>query len=80
MNGKDMQWIEHLAELRRRLLIVLGVFLAALIAAFAYVEPIYLWLTRDLGGKLQVLGPSDVLWVYLMIAGVFAVAVTIPVA
>lgn len=80
MSGKDMQWTEHLAELRRRVLITLGTFLAALCVAFVYVEPIYLWLTRDLGGKLQVLGPSDVLWVYFMIAGVFAIALTIPVA
>jgi sec-independent protein translocase protein TatC len=30
--------------------------------------------------KLQTLGPTDIIWVYLMIAGVFAIAVTIPVA
>jgi len=80
MSGKEMHWTEHLAELRNRMLIVLGTFVAALAAAFIFVEHVYLWLTRDLGGKLQVLGPGDVLWVYLMIAGVFAAALTIPVA
>ncbi|HZG84450.1 twin-arginine translocase subunit TatC [Paenibacillus sp.] len=77
---QEMNLTEHLTELRKRIIITLGTFLAALCGAFVYVEQIYLWLTRDLDGKLQVLGPTDVLWVYFMIAGVFAIAVTIPVA
>ena len=35
-------------------------------------------LTRDVEG--QILGPTDVIWVYFMIAGVIALAVTMPVA
>jgi sec-independent protein translocase protein TatC len=80
MNAAEQHLTEHLAELRRRILITLGVFLVALCGAFIYVEAIYDWLTRDLEDQLQVLGPTDVIWVYLMIAGVFAIAVTIPVA
>jgi sec-independent protein translocase protein TatC len=80
MSELEQHLTEHLAELRKRLLITLGTFLAALCGAFVYVERIYRWLTADLEGKLQVLGPTDVIWVYLMIAGVFAIAVTIPVA
>ncbi|WP_199617870.1 twin-arginine translocase subunit TatC [Paenibacillus alkalitolerans] len=80
MTEQELHLTEHLAELRKRILITLGVFLAALCGAFIYVEQIYKWLTRDLDTKLQTLGPTDVLWVYLMIAGVFAIAVTIPVA
>ncbi|RCK09651.1 hypothetical protein DT075_36690 [Bacillus licheniformis] len=41
---------------------------------------IYDWLIRDLDEKLAVLGPGDILWVYMMIAGVLAIAATIPVA
>lgn len=80
MQQAEQHLTEHLAELRRRILVTLGVFLLALCAAFVYVEAIYNWLTRDLEDQLQVLGPTDVIWVYLMIAGVFAIAVTIPVA
>lgn len=80
MTEQDLQLTEHLAELRRRVLIAMGAFLVALCGAFVYVERIYTWLTRDLDRKLQVLGPTDVIWVYLMIAGVVAIAVTIPVA
>lgn len=80
-NDKPEQKVtEHLAELRRRLLITFGSFVVALCGAFLFVEPIYLWLTRDLTFKLQTLGPTDVIWVYFMISGVFAIAVTIPIA
>lgn len=42
-------------------------------------EDIYKWLVRDLDVKLIVLGPSDIIWVYFMLATVIAVAGTIPV-
>lgn len=79
MSDKELHLTEHLAELRKRLLITLGTFVVALCGALLYVQPIYEFLTRDLDDQLQVLGPTDVIWVYFMIAGVFAIAVTIPV-
>jgi len=80
MDDKDMKLTGHLEEMRRRIIITLGAFLVALIAAFLYAKPIYAWLVRDMDGMLTVLGPTDILWVYLMISGVVAIAVTIPVA
>lgn len=80
MDEKEMNLVEHLDELRTRLIRVLVVFMVALCASFLYVRPLYLWLSRGWEEKLAILGPSDVLWVYLMIAGVFAIAVTIPYA
>lgn len=55
-------------------------FIVFLIATFIFAQDIYLWLIRDLDGKLAILGPSDILWVYMIISGVFAIAATIPVA
>lgn len=80
MKEQEQPLTQHLAELRKRLMFTLGAFLVALCGAFMYVEFIYDWLTRDLDVKLQTLGPTDVVWVYFMIAGVFAIAVTIPIA
>ncbi|CAM3547905.1 MULTISPECIES: twin-arginine translocase subunit TatC [Paenibacillus] len=77
---QEQHLTEHFMELRKRIMITLGTFLVALCAAFLYVEPLYKMLTRDVEGQLQVLGPTDVIWVYLMIAGVIALAVTTPVA
>jgi sec-independent protein translocase protein TatC len=80
MSEHDMHLVEHLAELRRRIMITLAAFTLSFCAAFLYVKDIYRLLVKDVDGKLAVLGPSDIIWVYFMIAGVFAVAVTIPVA
>lgn len=77
---EEMNLVDHLDEVRSRVIKTLIAFLVSLIAAFIFVQDIYHWLVRDLDDKLAILGPSDILWVYMMISGVFAVAVTIPVA
>ncbi|MFY0762258.1 twin-arginine translocase subunit TatC [Metabacillus dongyingensis] len=80
MKNKDIQLIEHLDELRQRIIKVLLAFILFFVGAFIFVQDIYNWLIRDLDEKLAVLGPSDILWVYMMIACVFAIAATIPAA
>ncbi len=73
-------FIGHLGEMRRRLIFTSVAFLVSLAGTFIYVRDIYLWLVRDLDQKLAILAPSDIIWVYMMIAGIFAMAITIPVA
>ncbi|HZG72287.1 MAG TPA: twin-arginine translocase subunit TatC [Chondromyces sp.] len=80
MENRDMDLVGHLEELRKRLIITLGTFILLIILSFIYVQDIYHWLVKDLSVKLAVLGPSDVLWVYLMLACVVAIAGTIPIA
>lgn len=80
MEKKDLHLIEHLEELRQRIIKTLLAFIVFLIATFIFVKDIYDWLVRDLDGKLAILGPSDILWVYMILSGVFAIAATIPVA
>ncbi|MFB5283474.1 twin-arginine translocase subunit TatC [Peribacillus sp. Hz7] len=79
MENKDLHLIEHLEELRQRIIKILLAFSIFFVGAFIFVQDIYHWLIRDLDGKLAVLGPSDILWVYMMLSGVFAIAATIPV-
>nr|WP_255570341.1 twin-arginine translocase subunit TatC [Cohnella sp. CFH 77786] len=67
-------------EMRRRLIFTLIAFAVSLCGAFLYVQEIYRWLVRNLDQKLAILAPSDVLWVYLKLAGVVAIAVTLPIA
>jgi sec-independent protein translocase protein TatC len=76
---KELNLIDHLGELRKRLIIVAVSFIVFFIVGFIYVEDIYKWLVRDLDVKLAVLGPGDIVWVYFMLASVIAVAATIPV-
>ncbi|MFS0779618.1 twin-arginine translocase subunit TatC [Neobacillus sp. 3P2-tot-E-2] len=80
MSKNDMALIGHFEELRKRLIIILGAFMILFILAFVYVQDIYQWLVQDLEVKLAILGPSDILWVYLMLSFVVAISGSIPIA
>ncbi|WP_257348570.1 twin-arginine translocase subunit TatC [Pseudalkalibacillus decolorationis] len=77
---QEAELVEHLSELRKRILIVGASFLLFFILGFVFVDYIYQWLVRDLDTKLALLGPTDILWIYFKIAGVVAIAFTIPTA
>ncbi|MBU8878945.1 twin-arginine translocase subunit TatC [Bacillus sp. FJAT-29790] len=79
MADKELNLVEHLDELRKRLIITVAAFILFFIIGFMYVKEIYLWFVRDLDVKLIVLGPSDIVWVYIMLATIIAIAGTIPV-
>lgn len=80
VESSETSFVGHLGELRRRIIFTLIAFIVALCGAFFYVKEIYRWLVRNLDQKLAILAPSDVLWVYLKLAGVVAIAVTLPIA
>ncbi|RKL66114.1 twin-arginine translocase subunit TatC [Salipaludibacillus neizhouensis] len=75
-----MQLIDHLSELRKRIIITAIIFVSFFMGAFFYVKDIYRFLVKDLDGNLALLGPGDVLSIYMILAAVVAVALTIPVA
>lgn len=79
MEDKELQLVDHLDELRKRIIISAVAFVVFFIVGFTYVTEIYDWIVRDLDVKLIVLGPSDIIWVYFMIATIMAIAGTIPV-
>ncbi|WP_409301228.1 twin-arginine translocase subunit TatC [Peribacillus sp. SCS-155] len=79
MSDKELNVIDHLDELRKRLIITAVSFVIFFILGFLFVEDIYNWFVRDLDVKLTVLGPSDIVWIYFMLASIIAVAGTIPV-
>ena len=80
MKGHSMKVVQHLEELLNAIIITLVIFLLFFFLAFIYVQDIYHLLVKDLPFKLALLGPSDILMVYLMIASVVAFAATMPVA
>jgi sec-independent protein translocase protein TatC len=77
MEDKELQLVDHLEELRKRIIISAIAFITFFIVGFVYVTDIYKWFVKDL--KLMVLGPSDIIWIYFMIATVIAIAGTIPI-
>ncbi|SDI98487.1 twin-arginine translocase subunit TatC [Alteribacillus bidgolensis] len=78
--NSEMNIVDHLSELRKRIIITLLAFIFSFVVSFVFVKDIYQYLVKDLDDKLALLGPGDILWVYMMIAGTSAIAVTFPIA
>ncbi|MCQ6275604.1 twin-arginine translocase subunit TatC [Bacillus sp. V3B] len=80
MDQSQMNVVEHLGELRKRIIITGIAFVLSFVVAFMFVQDIYQFLVKDLDSKLALLGPGDIIWIYMLITGVIAIAVTIPIA
>ncbi|MED1645346.1 twin-arginine translocase subunit TatC [Brevibacillus agri] len=78
--NQEMPVLEHVTDLRRRLLIVAAMLVVSMIVCFLFVDHIYLALSNHSGEKLAILGPSDILSIYVKLSAAGAVAITIPVA
>lgn len=77
--NKDMNVVGHLSELRNRLILTAIAFILFFIVAFIFVKDIYFFFVRDLDFPLNITSPSDIIWVYFTMAGIVAIALTIPV-
>ena len=72
--------IEHLSEFRKRLIITIIFFIIAFLISLVFCSSIYKLLTASFNQKLVVLGPNDILSIYLMLAGICAFSLTLPFA
>ena len=70
--------VGHLAELRRRIIWVLLYFIVLFVGSLFYIEPLVRFLIQPVSQPLVVLGPNDVLWVYVSIAGLVALTASLP--
>lgn len=79
---QEQSLVEHLADLRKRLVIILVAFIVFLFAGFAFVGPVFQFFKQAIPPEIKMvaLGPSEVLRVYMMLAGIVAIGLTIPVA
>lgn len=77
---QEMNILEHFTDMRKRLIIIMLTFLLSLIICFLFVDHIYLFLANRSGEKLAILGPTDILSIYMKLSGLAAIAITIPVA
>ncbi|MEJ8548230.1 twin-arginine translocase subunit TatC [Brevibacillus borstelensis] len=83
MEDREMTVVEHLTELRTRIIWVLAVFFVALIVGFFCAGPLIEYLKEDPiaeGVPLISLHPSDTLRVYMQFAFLVGVVATMPVA
>ncbi|WP_416825322.1 twin-arginine translocase subunit TatC [Ectobacillus polymachus] len=79
MIDKELQIVDHLEELRKRIIISAVGFVVFFIVGIVFSVDIYKWFAKSIDMKLSVLGPSDIVWVYFMLGMVIAVVGTIPV-
>ncbi|AME09035.1 MULTISPECIES: twin-arginine translocase subunit TatC [Gemella] len=78
--GDKVSTVDHLTELRRRLILSLLFFIISFLVSLVWSADIYKFLTSNFKDKLIVLGPNDILWIYLTLAGICAITFTIPFA
>lgn len=76
----EMNVFDHLTDMRKRLIIVLATLAVSLTVCFLFVDHIYHFLAARSGEKLAILGPTDILSIYLKLSGLGAIAITVPVA
>lgn len=78
MDRKEQTIVEHLTEFRRRFLWVLGWFFLVFCGSLLYADSLYGYLTVGFKQKLIVLGPNDILWIYISLASLMAFSLTLP--
>jgi len=74
-----MDVVSHLSELRNRILVTLAFFIAFFIGGFIYVEEIYAFFVNDIDMELTVISPGEIIWIYFSMAGIVAIAGTLPI-
>ncbi|WP_232697682.1 twin-arginine translocase subunit TatC [Brevibacillus daliensis] len=72
--------IGHLTDMRKRIIHVVIAFVLGFIVSFLFVDHIYLFLSSRAEEKLAILGPTDILSIYMKLASWSAIALTIPFA
>jgi sec-independent protein translocase protein TatC len=76
--GAAMPLLDHLVELRKRLMIsAIGILVAA-IAAFSFSDEILAWLVTSLDQELVFLSPTEAFWVSLKISLVAGLLIALP--
>lgn len=78
-NQKEMNILEHLSELRKRLIITAVFFILFFIIGFFFAKDVYYFFKKDIDFPLHITGISDTLRIYIKIASIVAIAGTIPV-
>ena len=80
MDKKELTIIEHLVEFRKRLLAVVICFSLVFCISLLFADQVYQYITQGFSQKLIVLGPNDILWIYLRLASLMAFSLTLPYA
>lgn len=78
MTAKEDSILEHLTELRQRLIVTLLVFVGLFLLGLYWSSDLYRFVTSPLSQKLLVLGPNDILWIYVKLASLTSFSLLLP--
>lgn len=76
---KEMNYIEHLSELRNRLIVTAIFFIAFFVVGFIYIKDIYWFFVNDIDMELTAISPTEIIWIYFSMAGLVAIVGTLPI-
>lgn len=76
---KEMNLVGHLAEMRNRLIVTAVFFIGFFVLGFIYVKDIYWFFVNDIDLELTAISPTEIIWIYFSMAGLVAIAGTIPI-
>lgn len=76
---KEMNLVDHLTELRKRLIITAISFVVFFIIGFIFVKDIYAFFEKDINFDLYYNSPGDIIWIFITLAGIVALVGTTPV-
>lgn len=82
MTDKEMSVVEHLSELRGRLIWVVASFIISMIVGFLAAEPVVEHIKKDpIASQVSwhVFGLSDALRIYMQVAFIIALVITLPI-
>ena len=75
----EMNIVDHLSELRKRLIMTAIFFIVSFIVSFIFVKDIYQFFEKDIDFVLNITSPGDTIWIYFTIAGLMAIVLTLPI-
>ena len=78
MDTKELTIVEHLIEFRKRFIAVIACFSIVFCGTLLFADQLYYYLTQSFNQKLIVLGPNDILWIYLRLASLMSFTITLP--
>lgn len=78
MARAELTVLDHLSELRQRLIKVLLGFVLTFGLGLYWSPRLYGFLTSNLSQKLLVLGPNDILWIYVRLATILSISLLFP--
>ena len=75
---QELTIVEHLTEFRSRFIWTISFFFISFLVSLYFSSSIYQFLTQGFSQKLIVLGPNDILWIYINLASLVAFTLTLP--